>query len=57
MSCNIIETQELLCSAYSAPKLTIYGNVTTLTASGSGTTSENGTFPSCSPPNNTKKPC
>ena len=57
MSCNIIETQELLFSAYSAPKLTVYGNVTTLTASGSGTMGESGSPGSCSPPNLTKKPC
>lgn len=42
---------------YASPTVKVYGDVKTLTASGTGTSSENGTTPVCNPPNNTKKPC
>ena len=57
MSSMIIENGEPNRAAYSAPKLTVYGNVAMLTASGSGATAENGSPGACAPPNGTKRPC
>ena len=45
-----------VAGTYSAPTLAIYGDVQTLTASGTGSTAENGTQPSCTP-QSTRKPC
>lgn len=42
--------------AYARPTLRIYGDVTVLTASGTGTLSENGNQPNCATASN-KKPC
>lgn len=44
-------------TGYVAPKLTVYGEAKTLTASGTGSNQENGTSPNCNPPNSTKRPC
>lgn len=41
---------------YSSPLLRIYGQVKTLTASGTGTIAENGNQPNCST-NTGRKPC
>lgn len=41
---------------YNPPTLTVYGHVTKLTASGTGTVAENGNQPNCST-SSTRKPC
>lgn len=56
MPSSIFDSVEKKCGAYSAPVLQIYGEVKTLTASGTGTDAENGNQPNCST-NSTRKPC
>ena len=42
---------------YAPPQLTHYGALRTLTQTGTGTNTENGTAGNCRPPNTTKRPC
>ena len=42
-----LDSEKVRKDAYRAPRLTVYGDVLTLTAAGTGTVTETGTSPSC----------